>query len=109
MAADPRAADGERIDPETRNPDGLYRTFDFGDPRSAGDDRHPRGRPQQATRCNAQLVGAYTGAPPQGPFPLDVHEGWPRPGPLMGDTQEAWFTKQIKNATQTWQLIGNRC
>ena len=99
-------ADGKPIDPETHNPDDLYRTFDFGDlARLVMLDTRQAGRNKQLDATT--LVGAYTGVPPQGPFPLDVQkDGTPRT--LMGETQEAWFTKQIKNSTQTWQLIGNQ-
>lgn len=99
-------SDHHRLDPETGNPDNLYRGFDFGnlarlimlDTREAGRDR------QLGT---TELVAAYVGAPAEGPFPADVtDDGVERQ--LLGAEQEEWLANRIAGSDQTWQLIGNQ-
>lgn len=98
--------DGERIDPATRNPANLYRIFDFGGlARLVMLDTREAGRDQQLD--TTRLVGAYSGAPAEGPFPRDVNEdGSTRE--LLGAEQEQWLNDTLAATTQTWQLIGNQ-
>ncbi|RXF75425.1 alkaline phosphatase D family protein [Hansschlegelia zhihuaiae] len=99
-------SDGFRLDPETGRPDDLYRVFDFGDlARLVMTDSRQAGREKQL--ATEKLVAAYTGQPPQGPFPLDVN-GKGETRTLLGAEQESWFEKRIAQSTQTWQLIGNQ-
>ncbi|WP_020179036.1 alkaline phosphatase D family protein [Methylopila sp. M107] len=98
--------DGDRIDPETGNPDALYRAFEFGDLASLiMIDTREAARDEQFS--TPALVAAYTGAPAQGPFPRDVASaGVTRT--LIGAEQQKWFDKKIAKPDQTWQLIGNQ-
>ena len=94
-----------RIDPATRDPASLYRSFDFGDlARLIMLDTRLAARDEQLAAD--QFVGVYAGVPPQGPFPNDVSRGAPRT--LLGTAQETWLDDQIATSTQTWQLIGNQ-
>ena len=106
MAADPRAGDGSPFDADTGNPDDLYRVFEFGDlMRLIMLDTREAARAMQLN--TAQLVAAYTGAPPQGPFPNDV-DGDGKPRQLIGREQELWLKRQLRTADQPWQFIGNQ-
>lgn len=98
--------DGERIDPTTRNPEHLYRVFDFGGlARLVMLDARQAGRDQQFD--TTRLVGAYAGAPAEGPFPRDVNaDGSTRD--LLGAEQEKWLADTLADTTQTWQIIGNQ-
>lgn len=99
-------ADGARFDPNTGNPDDLYRAFDFGDlARLVMVDTRQAGRDKQLE--TGPLVAAYQGAPSQGPFPRDRNKDGTR-RTLLGTEQETWFAKQMSSSTQTWQLIGNQ-
>jgi alkaline phosphatase D len=99
-------SDGDRIDPATGTPDDLYRAFDFGNlARLVMLDTRQAGRDEQLGA--EALVVAYTGAPPQGPFPRDVRaDGKART--LLGRRQQTWAAEQIAGSKQTWQLIGNQ-
>ena len=98
--------DGERIDPETGNPDELYRSFDFGDlARIIMIDTREAARDEQLS--TPALAGAYTGVPPQGPFPRDL-DGDGSVRTLIGSKQQKWFDRKIAETTQPWQIIGNQ-
>ncbi|MDR4308374.1 alkaline phosphatase D family protein [Chelatococcus sambhunathii] len=98
--------DGERIDPDTGNPDELYRSFDFGDlARIIMIDTREAARDEQLSTVG--LVAAYTGAPAEGPFPHDV-DGDGSVRTLIGPKQQKWFDKKIAETTQPWQIIGNQ-
>jgi alkaline phosphatase D len=98
--------DGVRVDPVTGNPDSVYRSFDFGDlARLVMLDTRQAGRDEPLPQD--RLIGAYVGAPPQGPFPKDVREDG-KSRTLLGDAQAAWVDDQITTSTQIWQLIGNQ-
>lgn len=98
--------DGDRIDPETGNPEELYRAFEFGDlARLIMIDTRGAARDEQL--ATPALVAAYTGARPQGPFPNDVtSDGGQRT--LMGTKQQRWFDRKISESAERWQLIGNQ-
>ena len=99
-------SDGDPFDPDTGNPDDLYRVFDFGDlARLVMIDTRQAGRDEQLS--GAQLIDVYTGVPPQGPFPKDVR-GSGKPRQLVGNQQAGWIEKRLVESEQTWQLIGNQ-
>jgi alkaline phosphatase D len=98
--------DRKRIDPTTGNPEDVYRAFNFGDlARLVMIDTRHAGRNLQLDQST--IVGAYLGVPPTGPFPLDVTStGEPRT--LLGKHQATWVDRQLDNAPQVWQLVGNQ-
>ncbi|MFC3692033.1 alkaline phosphatase D family protein [Chenggangzhangella methanolivorans] len=99
-------ADGDPLDPDTGNPDDLYRVFDFGDlARLVMIDTRQAGRDQQLAA--PALIDVYSGVAPQGPFPKDVRGGG-KPRQLLGGRQANWVDRRITEADQTWQLIGNQ-
>ena len=99
-------ADGQRIDPVTRNPEHMARSFDFGQvARLVMLDTRMQHRDQQLTP--AQMLGVYQAAAATGSFDLDRNpDGSVRS--MIGADQEAWLDTQLATAPQPWQVIGNQ-